>query len=82
MINNILHIFASQSESIRLALLLVNALIHIIFAGAVAKDAGILHKRGCQTIMVSGVTWSFSTLVGGVFVATIYWFLLHSKLTR
>ena len=73
---------ADQIASIQLLILVVNALLHIIFAGAVAKDAGDLNKIGQRPLLVSGVVWAFATLVGGVMVAAIYWFMHHSSLTR
>ena len=82
MIDSLISAINSQLVSIHFIVIFLNAIIHIIFAGAVAKDAGALYNRGCPTIMVSGVTWSFATLIGGVFVATVYWVLHHSTLTR
>jgi len=69
-------------NNITFFLTLVNALLHIIFAGAVAKDAGNLTKTHQRTILVSGITWAFATLLGGVFIAAIYWLIHHSTLTR
>jgi hypothetical protein len=61
---------------------MINALIHLLFAGAVAKDCGVLAKRGIKPILVSPSTWAFTTLIGGVWVAALYWLLHHSTLTR
>lgn len=80
--HNIIHHFLQQLSNTELLILMVNAVLHILFAGAVAKDAGDMQKRGINTIMVSGVTWSFATLIGGVTTATIYWILHHSQLTK
>lgn len=74
--------YSEQLASIQLLLLFINALIHMFFAGAVARDSGELVKRGQKTILVSGLIWAFSTLIGGVFVAAIYWVIHHSKLIR
>lgn len=74
--------YSSQIASFQLLLMIVSAILHIIFAGAVARDAGDLTKTGEKTLLVSGLTWAFASLLGGVFVASIYWFLHHSKLTR
>jgi hypothetical protein len=73
----LLHSLADQIESIQTMLLILNAILHLIFAGAVAKDAGKLVDIGRETILVSGFTWAFATLVGGIFVAVAYWFLHH-----
>lgn len=72
----------AQMGNIGNFILLLNALIHIIFAGAVAKDAGLLLKQGHQTYLVSGLTWAFATLIGGVFIAAVYWFMHHLKFVK
>ena len=82
MIENINEILTANYSSIIYAANIINFFLHVIFAGAVARDAGSLYKRGCPTILVSGVTWSFATLIGGVFIAAIYWILHHSSITR
>lgn len=74
--------YSAQIASFQLMLTILSMIINIIFAGAVAKDAGELNKTGAKTLLVSGLTWSFATLLGGVFVGAVYWFLHHSTLTR
>ncbi len=73
---------SSQMETLSQLLLVITAILHVIFAGAVAKDSGKLSKVGQTTCLVSGVTWAFATLIGGVFTAAIYWLIHHSNLTR
>jgi hypothetical protein len=77
-----MHNISTQMPSIMFMLLIINALVHLIFAGAVAKDAGRLVKDGRPTYLVSPMTWAFATLVGGVFVAAVYWFMHHLNLMR
>jgi len=72
----------AQMGNITNFILLLNALIHIIFAGAVAKDAGLILKQGQRTYLVSGLTWAFATLIGGVFIAAVYWFMHHLKFVK
>ena len=72
----------TEINSITFTMLVINAVIHIIFAGAVARDAGHLTKRGIHTQLVSGMTWAFATLVGGVWVGAIYWFIHHMNWSR
>ncbi len=77
--SNILASFVAQIPSIQLMLVVVTAILHILFAGAVAKDAGQLNKRGLKTHLVSGATWAFAVLVGGPLIAVGYWFMHHLK---
>lgn len=74
--------YSDQIASMQLFILLINIVIHVIFAGGVAKDSGRLYATGDKTMLVSGITWAFATLLGGVFIAAVYWLIHHSKLTR
>lgn len=74
--------FAGSMTSIMWSILAIRVILHFIFAAAVAKDAGRLVKEGRTTWLVSGITWSFATLLGGVFVAAIYWFIHYSNIVR
>ncbi len=74
--------YANQIQNFGYLILLINGILHIIFAGAVARDAGNLYKLGQRPALVSAGTWAFATLVGGVITAAIYWFIHHSTLTR
>lgn len=71
-----------QIQTFQALLMLINALLHVLFAGAVARDAGRLYQLGQRPALVSAATWAFATLIGGVLTATIYWFIHHSTLTR
>ena len=68
---------SNELRSISMLILVINAIIHIIFAGAVAKDAARLREKGFSTQMVSPMTWSVATLLGGVMVAAVYWAMHH-----
>jgi hypothetical protein len=80
--SGILQNLSGSIQTLQLVLLVINALLHILFAGAVARDAGRLAKQGIPTFLVSGVTWAFATLVGGVWVVAIYWLVHRSTWTR
>ncbi len=82
MLNELIKQFSNQIESFLYLIMLINALLHLIFAAAVARDTGNLTRLGQKPVLVSGATWAFSTLIGGVFVAAIYWILHYSTLTR
>lgn len=74
--------YNTQLSNLQHLLLLINALIHLLFAGAVARDAGQILKLGQKTALVSPAIWAFATLLGGTITAAIYWFIHHSTLTR
>ena len=74
--------YQQSFQALQQMLIFINALIHFLFAGAVANDCGKLQKHGLKPILVSPATWAFTTLIGGVYVAGLYWFLHHSTLTR
>jgi len=82
MLNELSQQFGSQIQNLMILLMIVNAIIHLVFAGGIARDAGNLYKLGQKTALVSAPTWAFATLIGGVFVAAVYWFIHHSTLTR
>lgn len=52
--------------------------VHIGFAVAVLRNATSLPPQ--ETIFVGPTVWFFATLIGGVFVAGIYWVIHHSRL--
>jgi hypothetical protein len=79
---NIMQSFANSYSSLLLTIQAINVILHVVFAGSVAKDAGRLAKEGRTTWLVSGITWAFATLIGGVFVAAIYWFIHYSNIRR
>ncbi|STX52258.1 Uncharacterised protein [Legionella busanensis] len=82
MLNELAQQFSNQIINFNYLLLLINALLHVIFAGAVARDAGSLTKTGQRLALVSAPSWAFATLIGGIVTAAIYWFIHHSTLTR
>ena len=69
-------------SSLTLMITILNFLLHIIFASAVAKDAGQMNKIHRTPYLVSGITWAFATLVGGVLIAICYWLIHYSTLAR
>lgn len=60
---------------------LLTAIINVLFAIAVFQDTkdSNRHPNG-KTILVEGIIWALATLLGGVFVAGIYWLIHHSTL--
>ena len=55
--------------------------VHISFAVAIFRDATNLpaHRK---PIFVGPTIWLLATLIGGIFVATIYWMMHHSRLNQ
>lgn len=82
MLADIFNQYANQIQTFTYLLILINAILHVLFAGAVARDAGSLYHLGQRPALVSAATWAFATLLGGVVTAAIYWFIHHSTLTR
>lgn len=82
MIGELAKQFATQIETFLYLMMIINGILHFIFAGAVARDGGSLARVGQKPVLVSAATWAFATLIGGVVTATIYWILHHSTLTR
>ena len=81
MLPELAHQYGQQIQTIYYLILLINAILHILFAGAVARDAGHIYKLNQRPALVSAATWAFATLVGGVITAAIYWFIHHSTIT-
>jgi uncharacterized membrane protein len=66
--------------SVFCALGVITALVHIIFALYVTRDARNLRCIQQETFGGGPILWFFATLIGGVFVATAYWLIHHSTL--
>jgi hypothetical protein len=79
---NLAQTFSQTIQSVMWSILALRVILHFIFAAAVAKDAGRLSKERRSTWLVSGVTWAFATLLGGVWVAAIYWFIHYANGVR
>lgn len=82
MLTDYIQQYDNQIQTFHYLLVLINAILHVLFAGAVARDAGNLYQLGQRPALVSAGTWAFATLLGGVVTAAIYWFIHHSTLTR
>lgn len=82
MLSDLAHQYSQEIQTFYYLLVLLNAIVHVIFAGGVARDAGHLNQLGHPPALVSPAVWAFATLIGGVITAAIYWFIHHSNLTR
>lgn len=67
--------------AIMLLIGLMTAIVHVGFAFAIWTDSGLMWRRlRRNTFLVSGGIWALATLLGGVFVAGVYWLVHHSTL--
>jgi hypothetical protein len=82
MLNDLVVQYNAQLANLHYLFNVVCVVLNLLFAGAVARDAGSLSKTGQHTALVSPATWAFATLTGGIFTAAIYWFIHHSTFTR
>lgn len=64
-----------------IAFSLTTIIIHIFFAIGVLQDASRLPARRGPIFVGQGV-WCAATLLGGVFVAAVYWAMHHSRLNE
>ena len=58
------------------------AIVHIIFAVAVYRDARRLGSKGRHPVLVDAWAWVLGTALGGVLVVGLYWAVHHSTLSR
>ncbi len=58
-------------------LVLLVVVIHVAFAIGVHLMSSERSRRGLRSEIVPGMIWSLATLLGGVFVAGVYWFVHH-----
>ena len=65
-----------------IAFWIATVIVHIMFAIAVYRDAVSLNLKGTGTVFASPLIWCLSALVGGVFLAAIYWVIHHSEFRR
>ncbi len=83
---NIYSLPSIQSGSPLFALVILfwamTAYVHILFAAAVNRDATSIERTGREVELVAPAVWATATLLGGVIVAAIYWFMHHSALRR
>ena len=57
-------------------------LVHLAFSAAVFNDANKLQREHDSLAFVNSWLWSLAVLVGGVFVALVYWVIHHSTIAK
>ena len=73
--------------TLAICVFVITLIVHIAFAIAVFRDATYLRdprnlRAARRPIFVGRMIWLLATLVGGVFVAAIYWIMHHSRLNQ
>ncbi|WP_052010101.1 MULTISPECIES: hypothetical protein [unclassified Alteromonas] len=75
------HFFSSMSMWAMLPVI-ATIIVHLAFSAAIFNDSSKLHDENHQLAFVGPVIWTLAVLVGGVFVAAVYWLIHHSALSK
>jgi hypothetical protein len=75
--STILQYFSQQFQTLSIMMIITNAILHVILAGAVAKDASNLLKINRPVHLITPMVWGFIVLVGGIVSVAVYWFINH-----
>jgi hypothetical protein len=71
---------AQISGAMAVAAMVMTFIVRVCFATAVVQDIRRGREDGRNPWLVGAEVWALATLVGGVFVAAIYWLMHHSSL--
>lgn len=69
--------WAKSVSGISILIVLLTAIVHGCFGVGVYLDAKRLPRK---PILVPPVVWSLAAILGGLFVAAVYWVIHHSRL--
>jgi len=58
----------------------ISVIIHVCFAIGVNRDAARRDQQAQDTLFVGRLCWTFATLLGGPFLAGLYWVMHRSTL--
>ncbi len=62
-------------------LTILTAIVHVCFATALVQDIRKGRHKGHNPWLVGTLVWGLAALLGGVFVAALYWLMHHSSPT-
>ena len=77
-----IHLSGELAQLATIAYFFAVAIVHVGFAAAVSADAGRMRRKGSGPLIAGPLLWTLATLLGGVFVAGVYWLVNHSVLRR
>lgn len=58
------------------------AVVHVLFALGVARDAAQQQANGAQVKFVEPLVWGLAAIVGGFFMVIVYWVFHYSTFRR
>ena len=79
---NLMSAYSDYFVRFQIAIGLLSALLHIIFAAGVARDIRKLHRLHIETRFIPATAWILATLIAGILVLAMYWLMHHSTLAR
>lgn len=62
-------------NNIEFVKLIANLIVNLILAYAVFREAELIKTRGRRLSFLAAFSWSFITLITGVFGAFLFWFI-------
>jgi hypothetical protein len=82
MLTDLLSQYSQTILSIQGVMMLLTVVLHIIFAGGIARDIGERHRNYLPIQFIPGFAWVLATLIGGILVLVAYWLIHHSTLAK
>ncbi|WP_448572280.1 hypothetical protein [Trichothermofontia sp.] len=61
--------------------ILLTVIVNVLFTIGIAQDVDRVWRRGQDTVLVCPAAWVAATLLGGIYVAGLYWLIHHSMLS-
>ena len=77
---NIPPAFVGLAPLVAWSVTILTIVVHVAFAIGVWKDGSNFEAKHGKTHLTTFQVWAAATLIGGVFVGGLYYFLHHSKI--